>query len=201
MKSKIVVGFIILVILIAVISIFTYKLLGNGNININQSEEDIVKYILNINSYKAKLEVEVETNKNKSKYVISQSLGANNVSRQEVLEPSNIAGVVTEYDGNNLKIINNKLNLSTTFENYSYVVENKLWLNSFIEDYKKYSNSNVINKENEIILEVKDEEANKYNTYKKLYIDRKTKKPTKMIVQDINQKTLVYILYTEIEIS
>ena len=201
MKSKIVVGIIILVIIIALISIFAYKFLANGNININQSEEDIVKYILNINSYKAKLEVEVETNKNKSKYVISQSLEENNVSRQEVLEPSNIAGVITEYDGNNLKIINNKLNLSTTFENYSYVVENKLWLNSFIEDYKKHSNSSVISKDNEIILEVKDEDGNKYNTYKKLYIDKKTKKPTKMIVQDINQKTLVYILYTEIEIS
>ena len=201
MKSKIVVGIIILVIIIALISIFAYKFLANGNININQSEEDIVKYILNINSYKAKLEIEVETNKNKSKYVISQSLEENNVSRQEVLEPSNIAGVITEYDGNNLRIINNKLNLSTTFENYSYVVENKLWLNSFIEDYKKHSNSSVISKDNEIILEVKDEDGNKYNTYKKLYIDKKTKKPTKMIVQDINQKTLVYILYTEIEIS
>lgn len=201
MKSKIVVGIIILVIIIALISIFAYKFLANGNININQSEEDIVKYILNINSYRAKLEVEVETNKNKSKYVISQSLEANNVSIQEVLEPSNIAGVVTQYDGTNLKITNNKLNLSTTFENYSYVVENKLWLNSFIEDYKKHSNSSVISKDNEIILEVKDEDGNKYNTYKKLYIDKKTKKPTKMIVQDINQKTLVYILYTEIEIS
>lgn len=147
------------------------------------------------------MNVEIETNKNKSKYVISQSLEANNVSRQEVLEPSNIAGVITEYDGNNLKIINNKLNLSTAFENYAYVLENKLWLNSFIEDYKKYSNASVKSKDDEIILEVKDEDGNKYNTYKKLYIDRNTKKPTKMIVQDINQKTLVYILYTEIEIS
>ena len=30
---------------------------------------------------------------------------------------------------------------------------------------------------------------------------KKTGKPIKMIVQDINQKTLVYILYTEITIS
>lgn len=201
MKSKLVVGIIVFMIIIVLISILAYKFLITGKTNINQSEEDIVKYILNINSYKAKLEVEVETNKNKSKYVISQSLEANNVSRQEVLEPSNIAGVVTQYNGTNLKITNNKLNLSTTFENYSYIVENKLWLNSFIEDYKKRGNANMTVKENEIILEVKDEDGNKYNTYKKLYIDKKTKKPTKMIVQDINQKTLVYILYTEIEIS
>ena len=54
--------------------------------------------------------------------------------------------------------------------------------------------------ENELILEVKNEN-NPYNVTKKLYIDRKSGKPTKMIVKDINQKTLVYILYTEIEIS
>lgn len=148
----------------------------SGNNTINKSEEDIVDYILNINSYKAKLEIEVETNKNKNKYVVTQNLEKNNISRQEVLEPSNIAGVITEYDGTNLKIINNQLDLSTTFENYSYIVENKLWLNSFIEDYKKYNNSKVTSKENEIILEVKDEEGNKYNIYKKLYIDKQTRK-------------------------
>lgn len=143
---------------------------------INKSEEEIIECILNIKSYKAKLEIEVETNKNKNKYVVTQSLDKNNVSIQEVLEPSNIADVRTEYDGKNLKIINNQLNLSTTFENYTYVVENKLWLNSFIEDYKKYKSSKVTSKENEIILEVKDEEGNKYSIYKKLYIDKKTRK-------------------------
>ncbi len=149
--------------------------LKTGNTIINKSEEDIIEYVLNINSYKAKLEIEVETNKNKNKYVVKQSLEKGNISRQEVLEPSNIAGVITEFDGNNLKIINNNLNLSTTFENYSYVVENKLWINSFIEDYKKSNNSKVTTKENEIILELKNEDGNKYNVYRKLYIDKKTR--------------------------
>ena len=143
---------------------------------INKSEEEIIEYILNINSYKAKLEIEVETNKNKNRYVVTQSLDKNNVSEQEILEPSNISGVRTVYDGVNLKIINNQLNLTTTFENYSYVVKNKLWLNSFIEDYKKNNNSKVTSKDNEIILEVKDEKDNIYNIYKKLYIDKQTRK-------------------------
>ena len=119
---------------------------------------------------------------------------------QEVLEPENIAGVVTEYDGTNLKIKNNKLNLETTFQNYQYVVENRLWLNSFIKEFKESSNKKVNSKENEIILEVSNTE-NPYNTYKKLYIDKKTGKPTKLQVEDINKKMLVYILYTEITIS
>lgn len=175
-KKTIIIAITILILLATLISIFAYKFLKNGNNKINKSEEEIVEDILNINSYKAKLEIEVETNKNKTKYVVKQELKPNNISTQEVIEPSNIAGVITEYDGANLKIINNKLELTTTFENYSYVVDNSLWLNSFIESYKQCQNSKVISKENEIILEFKDENNTKYTSYKKLYIDKSTRK-------------------------
>ena len=98
------------------------------------------------------------------------------------------------------QIKNNKLDLETTFQNYQYIVENRLWLDSFIEDFKTLENKKTSSDQNEIILEVKREDM-PYNIYKKLYIDKKTRKPIKLIVQDINQKTLVYILYTEITIS
>lgn len=43
--------------------------------------------------------------------------------------------------------------------------------------------------------------SNKYNNCKKLYIDKKTLKPIKMEIEDINKKVLVYILYNEIKIN
>lgn len=204
MKNKkiILIVFIIIIMLIATTIFFIchYKNRKDGNTIVNKSEEEMIEDILNIESYEAKLNVTVETNKNKTEYVIRQKLEGVK-AEQEILEPSNIAGVTTQYDGNNLKIKNNKLDLETTFQNYQYIVKNKLWLNSFIEDYKLPENTTKLsNTEKEIVLEVKTNE-NQYNGYKKLYIDKKTAKPTKMIVQDINQKTLVYILYTEITIS
>ena len=203
MKNKKIIFILVFILIIILASIFLiryYKNNKNGNTMINKSEEEIVEYILNVKSYEAKLNITVETNKNKTEYVVSQKL-QNNLAQQEVIQPANIAGVITEYDGSNLKIKNNKLDLETTFQNYQYIVKNRLWLDSFIEDYKIKENSTKISSNNnEIILEVKTNE-NAYNVYKKLYIDKKTAKPTKMIVQDINQKTLVYILYTEITIS
>ena len=202
MKNKkiILILFIILVLVaLTIFLIFYYKKGKSGNTIINQSEEKILDTILNMTSYQAKLDITIETNKNKTKYVVNQSM-KNGVSKQEVLEPENIAGVITEYDGKNLKIRNNKLNLETTFENYQYIVENRLWLDSFIEEYKTSQNVKNSSQENEILLEIENKE-NPYNVHKKLYVDKKTGKPTKMIVQDINQKTLVYILYTEIKIS
>ena len=194
--------FIIIVVLVIIFSIYYYKTIKNGNNIINKSEEEIIEYILNMKSYNAKMNVTIETNKNKTEYVINQNVDGI-ISKQEIIEPKNLAGLVTEYDGSNLKIVNNKLDLSTTFENYNYMVENRLWLNSFIEEFKRADSnkkSKSINENNEIILEIKDDQ-NKYNFYKKLYIDKKTAKPTKMIVQDMKQNTLVYILYTEMEIS
>lgn len=201
MKSKKIVFILFIIILIVTIIflIWNYKTNKNGNTIINKSEEEIIESILNMKSYSAKLDITIETNKNKTQYVVSQNL-EDGKAKQEVLEPSNIAGVITEYDGTNLKIRNNKLDLETTFQNYQYIVENRLWLDSFIKEYKENENTQINNNENEIILESKKEES-PYNVYKKLYIDKKTAKPTKMIVSDINQKTLVYILYTEIKIS
>ena len=202
MKSKKLIIILIIAFVIISISIFlilNYKKLKGGNAIVNQSEENIINSILNIKAYSAKLDVTIETNKNKNKYVISQKI-ENGEATQEVLEPENIAGVITKYDGKDLKVINNKLNLETTFQNCQYIVENRLWLDSFIKEYKESENKKVNSNKKEIILEVKNS-GNVYNTLKKLYIDKQTGKPIKMEVEDINKKMLVYILYTEMTIS
>lgn len=198
-KKILILLFIFIIIIITIFLIMYYKNNKNGNTTINKSEEEIINSILEMKSYNAKLDITIETNKNKTKYKVKQSL-ENGKANQEVIEPQNIAGVTTEYDGINLKIKNNKLNLETTFENYQYIVENRLWLDSFIEEYKTLENTKISSNKDDIILEVKRTD-NPYNIYKKLYIDKKTGNPIKMIVQDINKKTLVYILYTEIKIS
>ncbi len=93
------------------------------------------------------------------------------------------------------------INLSKIYENYNYISDNSLCLYNFIEDYKKSKNSQCKEEKDVIILETKVEENNKYNVYKKLYIDKKTVKPIKMEIEDINKKMLVYILYNEIKIN
>ena len=50
-------------------------------------------------------------------------------------------------------------------------------------------------------MEYKVKENNKYCTYQKLYIDKKTCKPIKMEIKDINQNVIVNILYNEIKID
>ena len=208
MKNKTILKITIAIVVIAIIAIIIYFFSRNANKNLktgnnlsNKTNQEIEEYILNISSYEAEIEVEVETNKNKTKYKIKQSYAAPNIEKQTILEPSNISGLETVYDGNTLKINNTKLNLSTVYQNYQYMTENFLWLNSFAEDYKNSSNKKLYEENNMIIMEETLQNNNQYASSKKLFIDKTTGKITKMIVQDKNQKNLVYILYNEIKIN
>ena len=207
-KRKIAIIAIILIALIISIYFFikiNYKNKNLGNNMSNKNIEEIEEYILNISSYQAKLEITVESNKNTNKYVVEQTYKKDSMAKQTVLEPSNIEKMEMIYENNTLKINNIKINLTTVYENYPYIVDNFLWLDSFIADYKegKQTNSATLIEENgNIIMETKTRnENNRYVYHKKLYIDKKTGKPTKLFVQDINKKNLVYILYNEITVN
>ena len=200
--KKIVFSVIILILIILIsFYIFNYKVSKTGNnISINKSADNIKEYILNINSYKAKISVTINSNKNTNEYVLQQEYKAPNISKQEIVEPSNLKGVTIEYDGKDLKLTNTNLTLSKVFEGYNNIGQNVLFLNDFIEEYKNNEKSEYIELENEIIMKTQNEK-NKYLSSKSLYIDKKTAKPVKMEVKDITQNITVYILYNEIEIN
>lgn len=132
MKNKKVIIFVSVLTIIAIIVFFfvknNYKKINIGNNITNKSIEQIEEYILNISSYKARIEVEVISNKNENKYILMQKYVSPNISRQEVIEPSNIKGIETIYNGTSLTINNSGLGLSSIYENYQYMVDNCLWI-------------------------------------------------------------------------
>ena len=194
--------FILLVIIITIGGIFFYKNRvknhKNGN---NKNSQEIVNYILNISSYEVKVTVDVTSNKNSNKYILKQIYQSPDKSIQEVIEPSNIAGVKIENDGTNLKIENSQLSLSSMLENYNYLGDNCLDLCSFIEDYKQDEKANYEEKDNEIIMNASSNIQNIYIKEKILHIDKKTYNPTQMEIKDNKQKTTIYILYNEVKVN
>lgn len=202
MKKKYWLILLVIVIIIVIASIIfsknMAKIFKNGH---TKTSQEIVDYILNISSYNLNVTVEVISNKNTNKYILNQQYVSPNICRQEVIEPSNIAGIKITNDGTNLKLENSSLNLNTIFENYTYLGDNCLDLICFIENYKENSESEFIEEENQIIMKTKSGNENKYTKNKVLYIDKQTCKPTKMEIKDNNEKTTVYILYNEVEIN
>lgn len=170
-----------------------------GNNISDKTLEEIENYILNISSYDAEIEVSVESNKNTNKYILKQKYSSPNIASQEVIEPKNIEGMTIKYDGINLQISNSKLNLNTIYENYEYIADNVLWLSDFIENYK--NNNGTITEENGVIIMETKCNENKYSAYEKLYIDRNANKITKLVIEDENKKSKIYITYNKIEIG
>lgn len=198
--------FVVIIILIIIISLLIfiktyYKKLNIGQTIIIKSQEQLEKHILDISSYTATIEVTITSNKNENKYIMKQQYKEPNITKQTILEPSNISGLETIYDGNKLVINNTQLNLQTIYENYNYITENQLYLTTFIEDYKNDETKTREETENQIILKTKTKNGNKYMSEKTLFIDKQTAKPIKLEIQDINKNTTVYILYTEIELN
>ena len=139
-KLKIIILVIILILIVTLLFIkFNNKMGKTLKIGNNMSSQEIVDYILNISSYEVNVTVEVNSNKNSNKYILNQKYESPNTNSQEVIEPSNIAGVkIIKKDGN-LNLENTNLNLTTIFENYSYISDNCLDLSAFIDDYKQES--------------------------------------------------------------
>ncbi len=192
-KNKLIIFLIFTIIIISLIIFFA---VNNKKIEIGNNDSN---QILNMNSYKAKIEVTVVSNKNTNKYKMIQEYKNGEYCIQEIEEPENIRGVRIEYSNNTLTLKNSNLNLTNVYENYKYITENNLFLNEFIKDFSNNSNSKKEETEDEIILQTDCKtQENKYQIKKKLTIDKKTNKPKKLEVQDINQNITVYILYNEI---
>lgn len=203
-KSKKIIIVISIIILFIIFLIFliknNYKISETGNNMSNKTIKEIEEYVLNISSYKAKISVTIESNKNKNEYVLLQEYVQPNIINQTVLEPNNLKGMEISYDGINLTVKNTRLNLSKIYENYEYISNDFLSLEAFISEYKENINSRIYEQENQIIFETNNEK-NKYKQIKKLYLDKNTAKPTKLTIQDVNENTVVYILYNEVEIN
>lgn len=197
-KMWLVSAFVIIVIMgtVSCFIFFPKKTAKNLKIGNNTTSQEIVDYILNISSYETKIEVEVQSNKNQNRYRINQQYKSPDIAEQEVIEPSNIAGFKISRRGNELKIENTNLKLSSIFENYEYIADNVLDLSSFIQNYQSDEKATWKEENNQIIMTTKQE-----NTEKNLILDRSTGKPKKMEVKWTNKNTTVYILYNEVNIN
>ena len=196
-KKMLIVGIFCLIIFF----IFYYKNFINGNNISIKNKDKIVDYILNnISEYEAELEVTVISNKTENIYNIKQKVDGNK-SIQEVINPDSIKGLIIELENSNLKVSNTELNLEKIYNNYDVVLNNSLFLNVFIEDYKN-NISKEYKKNEEIILETKlNNNSNTYIKYKELHIDTKTGKPIKLEIKDHAKNTRIRIIYNNIEIK
>ena len=199
-KLKKIVFFVIIFLIFLIIFHYKNNLFGNNIIkNRNKIEEKILNSFEN---YSAEMEITVNSNKTSNSYEIYQEV-SDNQSKQEVKKGENIEGLKIELNQNNLKISNTKLNLEKVYENYTNLLNNSLFLNTFSNDYRNEENTTNYSEENdEIIMEVKlNKNQNTYISSKILHVNHDTLKPTKLEVKDNTNKETICIIYNSIELN
>ena len=153
-----------------------------------------------LEKYEANIDVNVISNKNENVYNMQQIVDEN-ISKIIVNSPRNAKGLEIEIKDGNLKIKNRKLNVDKTYENYKMLMNNSLFLTTFIEEYKN-NDAEILENDEEIIIKMYlDKNNNTYIKSKELYINKKTKLPTKLIIKDNNQKVNTSIIYNDIKIK
>ena len=199
MKNK---KFLIIFVFICsiIFCVFYYIFSVSGN-NINISQEQIVEEALKeFNNYEANLEITVKSNKNENKYQVNQIVN-NEYSKQEMMSPENLKNMIIELEKNKLKILNSNLNMEKIYENYDYVLNNSLFLNTFANDYFN-NDSEIYEKYGKIIVEIKlSNNPNTYIKYKYLYLDAKSYVPEKLEIKDITKNPYISIIYNDIKIK
>lgn len=158
-----------------------------GN-NKNRNQNEIVDNILKkLENYEADVTVSVMTNKNETIYNMKQIYNKNE-SKTIINSPENIKGMVIENTNNTLKITNPIINMEKVYEDYDFILNNDLFLNVFINDYKNNS-SEIHEQDNELILSIKlNNKTSTYIKYKELYLNKETKLPLKLEMKDDSQK-------------
>lgn len=198
MNKKIV--FIFAIICITVFLIFYYIFCISGN-NIIRNQNELLEDIFeDLEEYEANIDVTVMSNKNENVYNMQQIVDEE-FSRVIVNSPENVKGLEIELKNGNLKIINAKTNMEKIYENYKTEINNSLFINSFIKEYKN-NDTEIVENESEIIVKVNLEKDN--NTYKKtkeLYLDKQSGLPIKLLIKDNIQNTNTSIVYNDIKIK
>lgn len=202
MKKKVFITIIFFAIFFLIFYlIFNYKSLKNGNNNIRiKNEEDVNDYILNISNYEAKIEVIVKSNKNENKYIINQKC-MDNYSYQE-MEYENNKKIIIEHKDNKVIIRNTSLKLEKIYESWEFLIENNLFLTTFVENFKETDEKEILVNENYYVVNLKLKNISDKNVaYKSLYINKNNGKIEKLEIYDINKNRTIYILYKEITIN
>lgn len=198
MNKKIVFVFGIICIIIFLIFYYIFCITGNNIIrNQNEFVEDMLK---DLEEYEANIEVTIRSNKNENTYSMYQIVDEE-YSKLLVNSPENVRGLEIELKDGKLKMINEKTNMEKIYENYETIINNDLFINSFIDEYKK-DEVEISENEVEIIVKVEREEnKNIYIKSKELYLDKKTRLPKKLLLKDNSQNINTSIIYTDIKIK
>lgn len=198
MKKSFIIKFMIFLFLI--LFIVGYKIFIAGNNKNIENVDELKDYILNISNYELEATVNFYSNKTQNTYTLKQ-YKKDNYQKQEIFDEDTREGIIIENENNILKIKNTLLSTERVFNDYKYVLNNAVCLDTFINDYNSVEDKDIEEDELYYIFKVKNKNSqNKYIENKVLYFNKNNNQIEKIEVKDVNNNTTILIKYTKFRI-
>ena len=182
-------------VLIIICVVFT----GCAVLKPKRNFEEVSKRLLKLETYTCDVTMKVANNKSVMEYKLKHYYKSPDKYRVEVLEPKELEGQVSIYNGNSACIYHPGINQYLVTENFSGSVEYNAFIGSFMNHVKDTDkikiSSETEGKQELIVLEFEVPEPNNYMQNEKIWLDAENTMPVKAEIYGNDGKTSVEIYY------
>jgi outer membrane lipoprotein-sorting protein len=161
--------------------------------------EDVQKLLMKLKTYQCDVVFVVTNNKSTNVYKAKHMYKFPDKYRIEVLEPNELKGQTTIYNGDKAYIYHPQLNTYLNTQNFNNSMEYSTFVGAFVERFKdnggaRFKLDSFQDKQCYVLeLPIKDE--NPYRTMEKIWIDTDSILPVKVEILDKNNKVNAQVLY------
>lgn len=165
--------------------------------------EDVQKLLMKLKSYKSDVIFFVTNNKSTNVYKAKHMYKYPDKYRIEIVEPSELKGQTTIYNGEKSYIYHPQLKTYLLTQSFNSSLEYSSFIGTFIEDFKNNGGARFklesLRDRQSYVLEIPIEDGNSYRVLKKIWIDADGIFPVKAEILDKNNNISVQVLYENFE--
>lgn len=173
----------------------------NSNKDNTSTYKSINEFINNLDTYAAVTNITYISNNNENTYKTLQYCKKSGEYRTEVIEPENLSGSITMYDGSIIYQYNPKVSETIELTTTETSERTEIFLTSFLRNYSmsKEVSISVGNFDNSdyTVIEANIPGSHPYMSKEKLWINNETLLPEKLIVYDYNDQERIITKFEE----
>jgi len=165
--------------------------------------EQIKRNLFEMQTFRAMATVEYHSNKGVNRYEVLQHARITGEYRIEVTAPSNVAGSVTAFNGQEIIQLNSRVNGRVSLQTQENPQRSEIFLTSFIRNYLQCNEISVSVADMEeglrTVLEATVPGDHPYLSISRLWVDNTTLLPVKLIIFDQDGAERVVVTYHAFE--
>jgi outer membrane lipoprotein-sorting protein len=168
-----------------------------------ENAEDIQKLLMKLKTYRCDVVFAVTNNISTNVYKAKHMYKFPDKYRIEIVEPSELTGQTTIYNGAKAAIYHPQLNTYLVTENFDNSLEFSTFIGSFIESFKNNGGARFkiesFKDKQCYVLEMPVKGENPYRALEKIWIDAESITPVKAEIWDKDNKISAQVLYENFE--